>query len=82
MLTDTHCRNASPEEKFIGSMISRVSTSKGIRMVKRNGAIGLNSTVNPACLRWVNIRRLNLLKLARNYCWVALRRVCYIILFT
>jgi len=35
-------------------------------MAKRHSAIGLNSTVNLACLRWVSTRRSNLPKLARN----------------
>ncbi len=57
MLTDTQCRTAKPKEKLY-----RLNDFNGLYLEvkpngKRHGAIGLNSTVNPACLRWVSTRR-------------------------
>ena len=50
MLTDTQCRTAKPKEKLY-----RLNDFNGLYLeVKPNG---LNSTVNPACLRWVSTRR-------------------------
>ena len=57
MLNDTHCRTARPKEKLY-----RLNDFHGIYLEvkpnsKKHGAIGLNSTENPACLRWVSIQR-------------------------
>lgn len=50
MLTDTQCRTAKPKEKLY-----RLNDFNGLYLEvkpngKRPGVIGLNSTVNPACL--------------------------------
>ena len=57
MLTDTQCRTARPKEKLY-----RLNDFNGLYLEvkpngKRHGAVGLNSTVNPACLRCVSIQR-------------------------
>lgn len=51
MLTDTQCRTARPKEKRyrlngFNALCVEVKPNG-----KRRGAMGLNSTVNPACLR-------------------------------
>lgn len=57
MLTDTQRRTAKPKEKLY-----RLNNFNGLYLevkptAKRHGAIGLNSTANPACSRWVSIQR-------------------------
>lgn len=65
MLTDTQYRTAKPKEKLY-----RFNDFNGLDlemkpMAKRRGAIGLNSTVNPAC---VSPQRGVLKALKRSFC--------------